>query len=77
MGNKPANILAMAEAMYKAESDYVGPGHAEYCINQTVVALQSFEDKITRLQAALEDIRESTIDQKVIVKCIKALGESK
>lgn len=47
--HKPANIEALARAMYQRECDYVGSDHEGYCVAENIKTLRSFEAEIERL----------------------------
>lgn len=51
---KPANIKAMAQAIYDDQCEYTGSGHEHYCVQKLETALQSFEDKIEQLSSRLQ-----------------------
>ena len=68
---KPANIDALAKAVYKKQSDYYGAGHEGYCVEDLKITLQSFEDRIKSLQEQLD--REWI--PKVFILCGKCNSE--
>ena len=57
--NESIDIQALAEGIYAAQSEYVGPDHEGICINQILVpTLESFKEEISR---SFED--EATLKQ--------------
>ena len=72
---KPANVEALAQAMYQRECDYVGADHGGYCVAENIKTLQSFESEIERLTAELAEVREGT--GSYIRSLKKQLGEAK
>ena len=63
---KPANIDALAKAMYQRECDYTGRDHEGYCVSENVKTLKSFEDEIARLTA--EDTRKQGVINRLCVE---------
>lgn len=70
---KPANVQAMAKAIYDKQCEYVGADHEKHCVYLLETALQSFEKEIKQARDALKD--SVSRDENLIARYIMKLGD--